>query len=122
MGSFSLRQLVQIGRSLGGTCLLASAVYPLRQRWYETQCQSGLTGQRLWQGVSAIRRRRRPAPSTAATLGQVLSSRVAGQMVDLECSNGALHLKVLADDLICFWLQRNRSDGVSFIAVNGKYW
>jgi alpha-glucosidase len=105
MASLSLRQLIQVGFALGGRSLWAAAIYPLRRRRYEAQREPGRAGQGRWQGIRAMLRRRHAAPPAAKTLGQVLFSQVTGQRVDLECSHGILHLEVLADDLICFWLQ-----------------
>src|SRR5512143_49681 len=101
MASLSLKQLIQVGFSLGGKSLLAAAIYPLRRRWYEARGQSGPAGQGLWSGIKAMFQRRRPAPPAATALGQVLSHKVTGQGMDLECNNGVLHLKILADDLFC---------------------
>ncbi len=81
MGSPSLKQLVAIGRSLGIGVVAARAAYTLRGLLDKARSPSGLP------------RREQP-------LGNLLSYQVEGQAVHLACSNGALHLDVMADDLI----------------------
>jgi alpha-glucosidase len=104
MGSFSLKELVQVARSLGGECLLASAAHAIRQRWREAWDTSDLAGQRPRRFTGAVLGRR-PALSAREALGDVLSCQVAGQTVEMGCDNGALRLEVLADDLVRFRLR-----------------
>jgi len=121
MASLPLRQLVQVGLSLGGKNLWAAAIYPLRRRRYEAQCQSGAARRGLWPGIRAILRRRQPPRPAAKALGQVLSCKVTGQRVDLECSHGVLHLEVLAGDLICFFLEPAAGAGRSTVSPTFSY-
>lgn len=87
MGSFSLKEQLKIGRSLGVRCLLGRASYPLRQRLYEA-------------GTLTAMFERGDAPVRDIPLGDLISHQVAGQAVDLICTHGVLRLEVLAEDLV----------------------
>ena len=83
MGSFSLRQLVAIARSLGVRTTAARLGYMMRGRIYEGRwdSQDSSGGQEV-------------------PLGDLISYEVDGQVVRLACSGGDLHLEVMAADLV----------------------
>ncbi len=85
MGLPSLKQLVTIGRSLGIGVVAARAAYTLRGWLYKARSPQG-------------------APPREQPLGDLISHQLEGQAVHLACSNGALHLEVMAADLIRFRL------------------
>ncbi len=104
MGSFSPKELFRIARALGGRCLLASLVYPIRQRLYKAQHTAPLAA------IGAILGRRHEG-ATAKALNGLVSYQLVGQAVDLTCSNGILRLEILAGDLLRFRLRRADRDG-----------
>jgi alpha-glucosidase len=100
MGSFSLKEMVAVTRSLGTGSILNRLRYPLRQRLYEARCRAGPEAGTRLSTVRALLRRRRPAEDHP--LGGLLTFRRAGQALDLMCTNGVLRLEVLAGDLVPF--------------------
>jgi alpha-glucosidase len=95
MASFAVRELLEVARSLGAHCLLATALYPLRQRL----CL-GLDGFRPW-----------PCASPAAvSLGRLLVYQVRGPIVDLVGENGVLGLQALSDGVIRLRLRHTGQD------------
>ncbi|HSR33623.1 MAG TPA: hypothetical protein VLY63_23905, partial [Anaerolineae bacterium] len=112
MGSYSLRQLIEVARSLGAQPALGRLAYPLRQRFYEARYPPGSAEPRSFAGAVVTMLRQREAPIQDRTLGSVESYLVDGRAVDLTCGNGVLRLEVMADDLIHLHLfQGARSGG-----------
>ena len=85
--SFSLKQLLAVGRSLGFGVAAARVGYAIRNRVYNARFSRG------------------PLPALEEQpLGDLLSFQADGQAVHLTCSNGILHLEILAADLVRFRL------------------
>jgi len=100
MGSFSLKQLLAMGRMLGGQGLLGRLGYPVRQRFYEAGCSAEPSKPASFLGVLAAMPRRRRPVTDLQPLGDVVSWQRDGQAVDMHCSNGLLRLEIMADDLV----------------------
>jgi alpha-glucosidase len=110
MGSFSLKQLIAVARSLGIRVVAGRLAYTLRSRVYDARFPPGSTGTLSLPGAIGamlnsprLLRGLRYAPQEQP-LGNVLSYQVDGPAVHLTCSNGALHLEIMAADLIRFRL------------------
>jgi alpha-glucosidase len=104
MAVFSAKELLHTARSLDERCLLASALYPLRERLYQaSQKLRGPAHTQLW---------RRPV-RTVKVLGNLLSHRVDGQSLDLLCDNGMLCLEVLSSGVVRLRLCRPGPDDVA---------
>jgi alpha-glucosidase len=101
MASFTLKEIVHVARSLGGRCLLATALYSLRQRFHHTWG--------ILLGAGDLPPGRRPS-RIAEPLGNLLSHRAHGQALDLCCDNGVLRLEILSSGVIRFRLRRGERD------------
>ena len=87
-GSFSLKQLATIARSLGLRAGLGRLIYPLRRRYYEA---------RFGPGQARLRSlARRPSAPGDRPLGRLLAHHLDGHRLDLVCDNGTLRLEFLA--------------------------
>jgi alpha-glucosidase len=106
MRSFSLKELLAVTRSLGAQSIVNRATYPLRQRFYEAHYAPGETEPRsLLHTIRAMAGREKSRPADEP-LGDLVSCQVAGQAVDLLCTNGVLRVELLAGDLVRFRLRR----------------
>ncbi|MEJ2733116.1 MAG: glycoside hydrolase family 31 protein [Anaerolineae bacterium] len=104
MASYTLKQLLEVSRSLSGQTLLGRLTYPLRRRFHEACPVPGSSEPRpFWRAARAMLWRRR-VPAIIQPLGDVVSYQRDAQMVALWCSHGLLLLEVLAADLIRFRL------------------
>ena len=119
MGSFSLKQLAAVARSLGIRVVAARLGYTVRGRLYDARFARGSSGARFAAGSTGSRSLlgtlgamlRGPAqPPREQPLGDLISYQVDGQAVHLMCNHGILHLEVLAADLVRFRLLPLDSD------------
>ena len=103
MGSFSLREMVSITRSLGWRSVLNRLVYPTRQRWYEARCEpSSRKPRSMPSTLKAMFRQQHPALDDLP-LGELTSFEVDDRtrnVVDLHCTGGVLRIEALASDLV----------------------
>ena len=100
MGSYSLREQIKIGLSLGRQSLQGRLIYPGRQRFCEARYAPDPAKPRSLLSTLAAMLRRRPPARDVRPLGDTVSCLRDGQVVDLACGNGVLRLEVLAADLI----------------------
>lgn len=108
MAAFSLKQVRDIVASLNVESAVGALTYPLWQRLCETQHlpagpRAGVLLRALLGPLRALRRGYPGAPADRP-LGDLVSYRVEGQVVDLFCDNGRLRLEALAPDLLRFRL------------------
>jgi alpha-glucosidase len=104
MASFSLKQLIAITRSLGIRVVAARVGYYARGRVYNARFAPGSAKARSLRDTLSAMVRGPAEPPPEQPLGNLLSYDLDGQAVHLVCSHGALHLDVMAADLIRFRL------------------
>jgi len=104
MGSFSLKQLAAVARSLGIRVVAARLGYNVRGRVYDVRFAPGSTGSRSLRDTLAAMMRGPAEPPQEQPLGKLLSYQADGQAVHLTCSHGALCLEIMAADLVRFRL------------------
>lgn len=94
-GSFSLKQLADIARSLGLRAGVGRLIYPLRQRYYEARFRPGEAGPRSLAGAARTLLYSPDEPDDRP-LGRLLDHHLDGHRLDLVCENGAVRLEFLA--------------------------